>query len=77
LVVTVESDTGQFVRGTTATQEALGARGAEVFGARGAEVFGTSGAEVFTRAKAEEHRAPRLTLTKARSPADKREEGTR
>jgi hypothetical protein len=49
LVVTVESDTGQFGRGTTARQEALGARGAEVFGARGAEVFGARGAEVFTR----------------------------
>jgi hypothetical protein len=58
LVVTVESDTGQFVRGTTARQEALGARGAEalgvggaeVFGARGPEVFGARGPEVFARA---------------------------
>jgi choline dehydrogenase len=47
-----------------------------VFGAHAAEVFGARGPGVFARAKADEHRAPRLTLTKARSPADKREEGT-
>jgi hypothetical protein len=50
LVVTVESDTGQFVRGTTARQEALGARGAEALGVGGAEVFGARGPEVFARA---------------------------